>query len=205
MCHPNKCVCSYCFDYRQIFFYDQSYSSYIYIFFPWTVFSLVFFFFFFFTKQVFSLIASGESHRHVGSTNFNHRSSRSHTIFRFVIESRGRESSKSEVAGGGKEGSPNRDVGGRGGRGGAAALVSTLSLVDLAGSECATGTTKRSKKRRSEGGYINKSLLTLSHIILKLSDAAKDRKVSGGGSGELHLPYRDSKLTRILKPALDGK
>ena len=48
------------------------------------------------------------------------------------------------------------------------------------------------------GGYINKSLLTLSHIILKLSDAAKDRKDIS------HLPYRDSKLTRILKPALDG-
>jgi centromeric protein E len=38
----------------------------------------------------------------------------------------------------------------------------------------------------------------LSHIILKLSDAAKDRKDIS------HLPYRDSKLTRILKPALDG-
>ena len=177
--------------------------TYIYYLFSWTLcFSL------FFTTQVFSLIASGESHRHVGSTNFNHRSSRSHTIFRFVIESRGRESSKSGVVGGGKGGSPNRDVGGRrggGGGGGAAALVSTLSLVDLAGSECATGTTKRSKKRRSEGGYINKSLLTLSHIILKLSDAAKDRRISGGGNSELHLPYRDSKLTRILKPALDGK
>ena len=38
----------------------------------------------------------------------------------------------------------------------------------------------------------------MSHIILKLSDAAKDRKDIS------HLPYRDSKLTRILKPALDG-
>ena len=41
-------------------------------------------------EQVFSLIAAGESHRHIGATNFNHRSSRSHTIFRLIIESRER-------------------------------------------------------------------------------------------------------------------
>ena len=39
-------------------------------------------------EQVFSLIAAGESHRHVGSTSYNKKSSRSHTIFRMVIESR---------------------------------------------------------------------------------------------------------------------
>ena len=85
---------------------------------------------------------------------------------------------------------------------GEAALVSSLSLVDLAGVGSASASSRRSKKRRAEGGYINKSLLTLSHIILKLSDAQS----SGGDATPTssHLPYRDSKLTRILKPALDG-
>jgi centromeric protein E len=158
-------------------------------------------------EQVFSLISAGESHRHVGSTNFNYRSSRSHTIFRLTIESR-------EIP---KKGSSMNDDDDdvneshkRRRNNGKAALVSTLSLVDLAGSECATGT-KRSKSRRREGGYINKSLLTLSHIILKLSDKAAaaavksmNGDVNGGENGGGHLPYRDSKLTRILKPALDG-
>lgn len=131
--------------------------------------------------QIFSLITAGESHRHVGSTNYNYRSSRSHTIFRMVIESRQ-----------------------SGSRGNGSALVSSLSLVDLAGSESASAATKRSKKRRAEGGYINKSLLTLSHIILKLSDT-QNQSSSSSMSPSLHLPYRDSKLTRILKPALDGR
>lgn len=35
-------------------------------------------------QQVMSIIAAGEAHRHVGSTDFNEMSSRSHTIFRMV-------------------------------------------------------------------------------------------------------------------------
>lgn len=42
--------------------------------------------------------------------------------------------------------------------------------------------------------FINKSLLTLGSVILKLSNLKKND----------HVPYRDSKLTRILKPALEG-
>jgi centromeric protein E len=69
-------------------------------------------------------------------------------------------------------------------------LDSTLYLCDLAGSERAVSQTER----RKEGAFINKSLLTLGTVIARLST---------GGSG--HVPYRDSKLTRLLQPALSGR
>ena len=71
-------------------------------------------------------------------------------------------------------------------------FVSTLYLCDLAGSERAVSQTER----RKEGSYINKSLLTLGTIIARLSSS---------GSSLAHIPYRDSKLTRLLQPALSGR
>ncbi|KKY39890.1 putative kinesin-ii 85 kda subunit [Diaporthe ampelina] len=71
--------------------------------------------------------------------------------------------------------------------------VSTLSLIDLAGSEKAA----ESKERRQEGSHINKSLLTLGTVVSKLSEH-KDGKSDKDGK---HLPYRDSKLTRLLQAA----
>ncbi|KAM9893425.1 hypothetical protein OXX79_009351 [Metschnikowia pulcherrima] len=72
----------------------------------------------------------------------------------------------------------------------------TLSLCDLAGSERATS----SLERRKEGAFINKSLLALSTVINKLSLLSTANYVSGIE----HIPYRDSKLTRLLQPALSG-
>lgn len=74
--------------------------------------------------------------------------------------------------------------------------VSTLSLCDLAGSERAT----TQSDRRQEGAFINKSLLALSTVISRLSGAGKNNNLLVG-----HIPYRDSKLTRLLQPALSGK
>ncbi|KAH9326121.1 hypothetical protein KI387_006299, partial [Taxus chinensis] len=68
---------------------------------------------------------------------------------------------------------------------------SQLNLIDLAGSE--SSKTETTGIRRKEGSYINKSLLTLGTVISKLSD----RKPS-------HIPYRDSKLTRLLQSSLSG-
>lgn len=70
--------------------------------------------------------------------------------------------------------------------------VSTLNLVDLAGSE-RVGYTGAEGIRLKEAGNINKSLLALGTVIGKLSDGENR-----------HIPYRDSKLTRILQPALGG-
>ncbi|XP_022747162.1 kinesin-like protein KIN-7K, chloroplastic isoform X2 [Durio zibethinus] len=116
-----------------------------------------------------SLIAAGEEHRHVGSTNFNLLSSRSHTIFTLTIES-----------------SPcGENIEGE------AVNLSQLNLIDLAGSE--SSKVETTGVRRKEGSYINKSLLTLGTVISKLTDGRAT-----------HIPYRDSKLTRLLQSSLSG-
>ncbi|KAK9156618.1 hypothetical protein Scep_003192 [Stephania cephalantha] len=116
-----------------------------------------------------SLIAAGEAHRHVGSTNLNLLSSRSHTIFTLTIES--------SPCGENSEGE--------------AVNLSQLNLIDLAGSESSRAET--TGVRRKEGSYINKSLLTLGTVISKLTDGKSS-----------HIPYRDSKLTRLLQSSLSG-
>ncbi|WOG87596.1 hypothetical protein DCAR_0206826 [Daucus carota subsp. sativus] len=128
-------------------------------------------------EQVLELLAFGESHRHIGETNMNVYSSRSHTIFRMIIES--------------KDDSQDDDTG----TSCDAVRVSVLNLVDLAGSERAAKTGAEGV-RLKEGSHINKSLMTLGTVIKKLSEGAESQ-----GS---HVPYRDSKLTRILQPALGG-
>jgi centromeric protein E len=74
-----------------------------------------------------------------------------------------------------------------------AVRLSSLSLVDLAGSESVrlTGSTER----QQEGHYINKSLMTLGKVVYALSEGVENSK---------HVPYRDSKLTRLLQPSLSG-
>ncbi|KAF8704411.1 hypothetical protein HU200_031457 [Digitaria exilis] len=71
-------------------------------------------------------------------------------------------------------------------------LVASVNFVDLAGSERASQALSAGT-RLKEGCHINRSLLTLGTVIRKLS------KVKNG-----HIPYRDSKLTRILQPSLGG-
>lgn len=134
-------------------------------------------------QQVMDIIQAGETARAVGETNMNERSSRSHTIFTLKIESREISSSDAE------EDVANMQTNG------VSIRASTLSLVDLAGSERASFT-KAQGMRLVEGGHINKSLLTLGTVINKLS--------SGESSTSTHIPYRDSKLTRLLQPALGG-
>ncbi|GAB4852400.1 hypothetical protein Ancab_016592 [Ancistrocladus abbreviatus] len=129
------------------------------------------------SEQVLQLLEDGEVNRHFGETNMNVRSSRSHTIFRMVIESKGKETDFSNDF-------SSSD----------AIRVSVLNLVDLAGSE-RIAKTGAGGVRLKEGKHINKSLMVLGNVINKLSDGAKQRA---------HIPYRDSKLTRILQSALGG-
>ncbi|KAM2242280.1 hypothetical protein ACFX1S_009258 [Malus domestica] len=128
-------------------------------------------------EQVLDLMELGESHRHIGETNMNLYSSRSHTIFRMIIESRDKH--------------VDEDIG----NSCDVVRVSVLNLVDLASSERAAKTVAEGV-RLKEGSHINKSLMTLGTVIKKLSEGAE----SQGG----YVPYRDSKLTRILQPALGG-
>ncbi|CAO3569230.1 unnamed protein product [Mortierella alpina] len=71
--------------------------------------------------------------------------------------------------------------------------IATLSLIDLAGSERAS-VTKNRGSRLIEGANINKSLLALGNCINALCD----------NKPKCHIPYRDSKLTRLLKFSLGG-
>ncbi|KAK9948156.1 hypothetical protein M0R45_003744 [Rubus argutus] len=116
------------------------------------------------------LIGICEAQRQVGETALNDKSSRSHQIIRLTIESSLRESSGSVKSFG-----------------------ASLNLVDLAGSERASQT-NADGTRLKEGSHINRSLLTLTTVIRKLS----------GGKRSCHIPYRDSKLTRILQSSLGG-
>ncbi|VVA10164.1 PREDICTED: kinesin [Prunus dulcis] len=122
------------------------------------------------------LIETCEAQRQVGETALNDKSSRSHQIIRLTIESSLRESSGSVKSFG-------------------ASLNSGIlqNLVDLAGSERASQT-NADGTRLKEGSHINRSLLTLTTVIRKLSGV----KRCG------HIPYRDSKLTRILQSSLGG-
>ena len=120
-------------------------------------------------EQMKEVMASGRKNRHVGQTNMNRDSSRSHSIFAIVIE-------RSEK---GSDGINHIRAG-------------KLNLVDLAGSErqSKTGSTG---DRLKEATNINKSLLTLGNVISSLVDG-----------NSTHIPYRDSKLTKLLADSLGG-
>ncbi|GAA0170389.1 hypothetical protein LIER_40948 [Lithospermum erythrorhizon] len=121
-------------------------------------------------KHLRNLFSICEAQRQVGETALNDKSSRSHQIIKLTIESSLRENS-----------------------GRIKSFIASLNLVDLAGSE-RTSQTNADGTRLKEGSHINRSLLTLTTVIRKLS----------GGRKNGHIPYRDSKLTRILQPALGG-
>ncbi|XP_070705808.1 centromere-associated protein E [Pempheris klunzingeri] len=125
--------------------------------------------------QALAWIRKGEKNRHYGKTKMNQRSSRSHTIFRMILESR----EVSDPASG-----ENAD---------GAIIVSHLNLVDLAGSERASQTGAEGT-RFKEGCNINRSLFTLGQVIKKLTDESQKGFTN----------YRDSKLTRILQNSLGG-
>ena len=116
-------------------------------------------------QEVLALKDQGDLNRHVGATDWNDRSSRSHCVFQIVVESSERNNNK-------------------------LSRKSTLNLIDLAGSEKATSDTSR----RLEGSNINKSLLALSTVISEIIKTPRPT----------HIPFRNSKLTYLLKPSLSG-
>lgn len=128
------------------------------------------------SEELMKWIRRGDSHRKTAETDYNARSSRSHAIVLIRL-------TNTNVIDG-------------------TSISSTLSLCDLAGSERATG----QQERRKEGAFINKSLLALGTVISKLSaeSTAASHGNSPNANGNGHIPYRDSKLTRILQPALSG-
>ncbi|XP_029894780.1 kinesin-like protein KIF18A [Aquila chrysaetos chrysaetos] len=72
--------------------------------------------------------------------------------------------------------------------------IAKMSLIDLAGSERASVTNAKGARFR-EGANINRSLLALGNVINALADPKSKKQ---------HIPYRNSKLTRLLKDSLGG-
>ncbi|KAM7014681.1 kinesin-like protein kif7 [Tautogolabrus adspersus] len=128
--------------------------------------------------EVLSLLESGNTARHTGATQMNPNSSRSHTIFTVYMDQR---RGSSRLYGTATSSGPQM-------------LSSKFHFVDLAGSEriLKTGNTG---ERLKESIQINSGLLALGNVIGALGDPKRK------GS---HIPYRDSKITRILKDSLGG-
>ncbi|XP_074442349.1 kinesin-like protein KIF18A [Larus michahellis] len=72
--------------------------------------------------------------------------------------------------------------------------IAKMSLIDLAGSERASATNAKGARFR-EGTNINRSLLALGNVINALANPKSKKQ---------HIPYRNSKLTRLLKDSLGG-
>ncbi|GAA5835308.1 hypothetical protein JCM5353_006729 [Sporobolomyces roseus] len=142
------------------------------------------------------VLRRGSEKRQIASTNMNERSSRSHSIFTILVHLKDTSST---------------------GSGGGVLKVGKLNLVDLAGSEN-VGRSGAVNGRAREAGKINSSLLALGRVITMLSENSSANGSGGGGNGvsgsngdksqptkkSLHIPYRESKLTRLLQDSLGG-
>ena len=126
------------------------------------------------SNDMLKILKRGNRNRTQEATGANETSSRSHAILQVSIEYKDKNSGIDYEI-----------------------KYSKLSLVDLAGSERASATQNRGI-RLIEGANINRSLLTLGNCINALCDAVAK------GIKKPYVPYRDSKLTRLLKDSLGG-
>ncbi|KAL6783888.1 KIN4 [Auxenochlorella protothecoides x Auxenochlorella symbiontica] len=166
-------------------------------------------------EELAAVLEAGSVLRATAATGMNRRSSRSHAIFTVTVEQRRMEegedgaggprrcstASQEDTHGGGRSGdeaeddaageAPQAAASGEDEGGAGSYLCAKLHLVDLAGSERLkrTGATGA---RLQEGIDINKGLSELGNVISALSE------------GKPHVPYRNSKLTRMLQDSLGG-
>jgi len=171
--------------------------------------------------DVYALMERGAAVRTTGATKLNELSSRSHALFILIVEKSSIEENSSatiEACGASGEESENNPlsaahlatttttIGGHGASHSSSSIatnsprqavrVGKLNLVDLAGSE-RVHLTGAKGKRLEESKKINQSLSALGNVIAALTDPK-------GRGGRPHIPYRDSKLTRILEDSLGG-
>ncbi|XP_038259208.1 kinesin-like protein KIF27 isoform X2 [Dermochelys coriacea] len=133
--------------------------------------------------EVMSLLESGNAARHTSTTQMNEHSSRSHAIFTInICQQRPAQSLKNVAAA--------QDFSLRSGQ----IIASKFHFVDLAGSERVTKT-GNTGERFKESIQINSGLLALGNVISALGDPKRK---------SVHIPYRDAKITRILKDSLGG-
>lgn len=130
--------------------------------------------------EVMDLVVLGNTRRSTSPTAANAESSRSHAVLQINVTRK----------------SVNHEVDVEAENVERPASFATLSIIDLAGSEKAAATTNMGA-RMKEGQNINKSLLQLSNCIEALCQDAKTGR-------KTFIPYRNSKLTRMLKFSLGG-
>eukprot|EP00356_Strombidium_inclinatum_P011217 CAMPEP_0170503100 /NCGR_PEP_ID=MMETSP0208-20121228/43631_1 /TAXON_ID=197538 /ORGANISM="Strombidium inclinatum, Strain S3" /LENGTH=328 /DNA_ID=CAMNT_0010782557 /DNA_START=441 /DNA_END=1427 /DNA_ORIENTATION=+ len=126
------------------------------------------------SDEILRLFHYGLRNKVIGSHKMNLTSSRSHTIFCVTVEQIDPLHPDNMV-------------------------ISKLQLVDLAGSE-RQELTKVNGKTQKESIEINKSLFTLRQVITALNDLAGNKKDTSG----IYVPYRDSKLTCLLRQSIGG-
>ena len=131
--------------------------------------------------DIYNLMKDGMRNRATAATNMNDISSRSHAVFMIIVEQMQNVGDPTEERKTGK-GETAREI-----------KVGKLNLVDLAGSE-RVRVTGATGKRLEESKSINLTLSCLGNVITALTDKKK----------RSHIPYRDSKLTRILEDSLGG-
>eukprot|EP00198_Chlamydomonas_reinhardtii_P003876 XP_001693212.1 kinesin family member heavy chain [Chlamydomonas reinhardtii] len=153
-------------------------------------------------EEMAEVLEMGTLCRSTASTNMNNRSSRSHAIFSITLEQRRQVAAPgtpthagandgASTPGGDDEGDEEDEAAAEEGEGVEDYLCAKMHLVDLAGSERAKRT-KAEGARLREGIHINRGLLALGNVINAIVDNHK------------HVPYRDSKLTRLLQDSLGG-
>ncbi|KAJ2882256.1 Kinesin-like protein kif21b, partial [Coemansia aciculifera] len=157
--------------------------------------------------EIISYLHQGALSRTTASTDMNHTSSRSHAIFTIYLTQQDRRSSLLLPSASAAGMEPSELDSGM-------SIVSKMHFVDLAGSE-RIKRTGAAGDRAKEGISINAGLLALGNVISALggmTTAASPSAATGlhGGAvpqprrGTIHVPYRDSKLTRLLQDSLGG-
>ncbi|CAA0817500.1 Kinesin-13A [Striga hermonthica] len=126
-------------------------------------------------------IERGNAARSTGSTGANEESSRSHAILQLAVKKHPevKESKRSKNINDANEPRSGKVVG-------------KISFIDLAGSERGADTTDNDRQTRIEGAEINKSLLALKECIRALDN------------DQIHIPFRGSKLTEVLRDSFVG-
>lgn len=123
-------------------------------------------------------IEKGNAARSTGSTGANEESSRSHAILQLSVKKH------KEVNETKRHNDGNEPKGGK--------VIGKISFIDLAGSERGADTTDNDRQTRIEGAEINKSLLALKECIRALDN------------DQIHIPFRGSKLTEVLRDSFVG-
>ena len=125
--------------------------------------------------EAMGILNTGTMNRTTAATLMNHTSSRSHAVFTIHLQQTTRTNEGVDIT-----------------------TSSSMTFVDLAGSE-RIKKTRAEGERMKEGIKINEGLLALGNVINALGD---DERLNSGE--KIHVPYRQSKLTRLLQDALGG-